>query len=349
MKKTYRTLTVMAALAIPAAIYNAAFATPLLWLLAPFAYTSLSIRLTLVILAVVCAELVAATVALAVVVAARTGRRGWLVALLIAGAVVVNWQAAVKLFILLPPDANPVADAIGNLSSALLGRGWYVFGVSLLPAILLFTPLIAAGLVLAFALRGQRAGAGQGEQRAFDARGAYGALAVAAGLAIVAYALIPTTFQALANAAVLRILSGGGQVSAFGVALHNFLWNLVEQTADALVVGVVVATLCVAAWTGRHRWLATLAALACLAIMVPALLTYQLWFLTQYVLTVPLVPDNNSYVVMLLLVPGAELHLSPPSVLWVVKAAQIVILYALPLVFALTGWRRATGTVATAA
>lgn len=323
MSRTYRTLTVMAALAIPAAIYNVVFAMSWLWLLAPFAYRSLPMRLTLVILAVVCAELVAATVALAVVVAARTGRRGWLVALLIVGAVVVCWQAVVQFYLKLSP-MGAISGLIGILLSALL------------LAIPAFTPLIAACLVLAFARRGQRVDAGQGDQRAFDARGAYGALAVAVGLAFVAHALVPATFRALTSAAVLRILNGGGQVSAFGVALQHFLIQLVMQTDGALVVGVVVATLCVAAWTGRRRWFAALAALACLAIMVPALLTYQFWFLTQYVVTVPLVP-------------GAELSFAAPSANWVVQAAQIVILYALPLVFALTGWRRATGTVATAA
>lgn len=331
MRRTYRTLTVMAALAIPAAIYNLLFAMSWLWLLAPFAYRSLPIRLMLVILAVVCAELVAATVALAVVVAARTGRRGWLVALLIVGAVVVYWQAVVQFYIILPQDANPVAELIGSLSSALLGRGWYLFGALLPMAIPAFTPLIAACLALAFARRGQRAGAGQGEQRAFDARGAYGALAAAAGLAFVSRALIPATSRALSSV-VLGTFSGGSQVSAIGYPLQRFLTQLVLQTADALVVGVVVATLCVAAWTGRRRWLVALAALACLAIVVPALLTYQLWFLTQYVVTVPLVPGA--------VVNFAELFFGAPSARWVVKAAQVVILYALPLVFAVTGWRR---------
>jgi hypothetical protein len=342
VQRTYRALKVMAALAIPAAIYNLFFAMRWLWLLAPFAYSSLPIRLALVILAVVCAELVAGTVALAVVVAARTGRRGWLVALLIVGAVVVYWQAVVQLYIILPQDANPVEELVGSLSSALLGRGWYLFGALLPLAIPAFTPLIAAGLVLAFTRRGQRAGAHQGEQRAFDARGAHGALAVAAGLAFVARALIPMAFQALGSAAVLRILSGGVQVSDIGVALQAFLGNLVIRTGDALVVGVVVATLCVAAWTGRRRWLAALAALACLAIIVPALQHYQEWFSTQWVVTVPLVPDSDVSVLTVLLVPGAALHLSPPPAFWVEGAAQIVIFYALPLAFALTGWRRAS-------
>ena len=113
------------------------------------------------------------------------------------------------------------------------------------------------------------------------------------------------------------------------------------QTGGALVVGVVVATLCVAAWTGRRCWLAALAALACLEVMAPALQHYQDWFLTQWMVTVPLAPDSDIFVLTVLLVPGAALHLSPPPAFWVEGAAQIVILYALPLAFALTGWRRA--------
>ena len=316
MRRTYRALAALAVVAMLAALFYASFTLGLtfsaLAIMLGSAYASLTYRLAILFLASVSSLLIAATLALAVVVAAWTGRKGWLATLAIVSALAIYWQVIVLCAdVYFPFVINRVVSLVYPVGELLL------FSLA---------PLCAALLALVFAIRGAVSGSEDGTLAAGRARDAYTALAIGAAVAIVAIPLAPYITQALQTGYLAQFVAGSQADLARVVELGRLLAQAVEVTRGALTVGVVVAAVALAAWARSRGWLVALAVVGALGFLAPILMVYPLIYAVRIPEPAPL---------------GAYGPFTIQTVIGLVPCA-------LALVYAFVGLRRAAAVVAAA-
>jgi hypothetical protein len=259
---------VMAALAIPAVAYNVDFYFGLGLahvMLAGLFYSSAGLavfRVATFVLASVCSLLMTVTLSLAVTVAAWNGRRRWLAALAILGTLAVYWEILVLFAIYFLWPAINQAVTVENPASVFL-----TFAAPL---------VIALCVTLVFAIHGVRGSGDQDEKRRRDARGAFWTLVALAALAIVTEAITPILTQALMNGFLLQFSSHTVQDIRRAVALGYLLRQALVLTGSVLTVATMTAAIAVGAWTERKGWLAPLAVMGGLTLILPELLSVPL-------------------------------------------------------------------------